>query len=818
MQRQASLLGTISLLFLSTLFPVYVNLIAKPSPVASPLQNNIVISEFRTRGDDGVYDEFIELFNPTGAQIDIGGWFIMVSAGCSTSTSSLITITPSTKLAPGQHYMLASETASVPSSDQTWSSSPASTLWDNGGIALFDPAQVQPIDSVGMCATTLYVEGDFLFPLTSSLNRSYERLPGGNLGNCVDTDDNRDDFQLVQPGNPQSASDSFTTSCIPSVPTLTYTNTYTPLPPENLVISEFRTRGTNGEDDEFIEIFNPSPDSVQLGGWQVWRSSGCGMATSQLFSFPENVWLPPGHHFLAASVDASISISPDLVYLSDLYDTGGFALINRSGKIIDQVGMCTTTKYHEGTPLEPLVENLDQSFERKLGGTEASCYDTGDNTRDFSRRAPGLPQNLDSPPVFCPGILTSTPVFTPTYPGNATHIVISEFRTRGFNGPSDELIELYNPTGSILTVGGWTIKKSSGCGSTISSLVTITTGMFLLPGQHYLLLSSITSSLSGADQVFSPGIDDDGGIAVLNTSNIIVDQVGMCATTAYREGAILDPMFGNIHQSYERKLGGPTSCQDTNNNLYDFFWASSSTPQNRLSPIVPCMGVLTETMTFTPTKSRTPTRTKSATPTFYPGVVVINEYLPRPASDWNGSGEANSRDEFIELMNMGVTEINIKNWKLDDMADGGSDPYTLPDLILSPLQIVRFYASETGISLSDGGDSVRLLKPDGRTADSHNYTIVTVSDQSWCRLPDGSGGWVFNCRPTPGRPNIVLEVDSGPPVVPGAGYQKACFLPDTAPQAIWLAECRFSGLQVWKYYYDLELWIKTGSKWGLFVK
>jgi len=230
------------------------------------------------------------------------------------------------------------------------------------------------------------------------------------------------------------------------------------------------------------------------------------------------------------------------------------------------------------------------------------------------------------------------------------------------------------------------------------------------------------------------------------------------------------------------------------------------------------MGVLTETMTFTPTKSRTPTRTKSATPTFYPGVVVINEYLPRPASDWNGSGEANSRDEFIELMNMGVTEINIKNWKLDDMADGGSDPYTLPDLILSPLQIVRFYASETGISLSDGGDSVRLLKPDGRTADSHNYTIVTVSDQSWCRLPDGSGGWVFNCRPTPGRPNIVLEVDSGPPVVPGAGYQKACFLPDTAPQAIWLAECRFSGLQVWKYYYDLELWIKTGSKWGLFVK
>jgi len=39
-------------------------------------QDNIVISEFRTRGPNGGYDEFIEIFNPTNSQINIGNWEI----------------------------------------------------------------------------------------------------------------------------------------------------------------------------------------------------------------------------------------------------------------------------------------------------------------------------------------------------------------------------------------------------------------------------------------------------------------------------------------------------------------------------------------------------------------------------------------------------------------------------------------------------------------------------------------------------------------------------------------------------------------------
>jgi hypothetical protein len=308
----------------------------------------------------------------------------------------------------------------------------------------------------------------------------------------------------------------------------------------------------------------------------------------------------------------------------------------------------------------------------------------------------------------------------------------------------------------------------------------------------------------------------------------------------YREGSSLPPLPGDLDQGYERNLGGESgSCTDSGDNLADFSLIAPDVPQNLDSPLTPCAGVSTSTPTTTPTSTstltktptqvtiiptrtftRTPTNTRTPTafPTALPGNVVINEYLPRPASDWNGNGEANSRDEYIELINMGTTAINLQGWKLDDVADSGSSPYTLPSLILPPYGIALYYASETGISLSDGGDTVRLLKPDGRTADLHNYAVVAASDRTWCRLPDGNGAWAFVCRPTPGRPNSLTESGRGDPNEDRPAVRTNCLLPDTIPQAFWLAECGSSGGGIWQRMVDQELWLEKRWKWDVFVE
>jgi predicted extracellular nuclease len=165
------------------------------------------------------------------------------------------------------------------------------------------------------------------------------------------------------------------------------------------------------------------------------------------------------------------------------------------------------------------------------------------------------------------------------------NVVISEFRTRGANGGNDEFIELYNASAAPVTVGGWLIKASNASG-TVGTRVTISAGVTLNPGCHYLATNSATSAgpYSGAargDQTYGTGVGDDGGIALTLVDGTIVDQVGMSAGSAFKEGTVL-ANFGSANtpdRSYERKPAG-VNTQDTGNNAADFALASPSNPQN----------------------------------------------------------------------------------------------------------------------------------------------------------------------------------------------------------------------------------------------
>jgi hypothetical protein len=632
------------------------------------------------------------------------------------------------------------------------------------------------------------------------------------------------------------------------------TATPTPTAPSHLVISEFRSRGLNGtgSDDEFVELYNPTGAAVNIGGWTIRKSSGCGTTISTLVTITSGTTLLPGQHFLAASNSNSSLTGADQTFSPSIADNGGVALLDSSGMVVDQAGMCASTLFREGAFLTPLAGTSDQSYEREPGGNTA-CYDTDDNANDFALISPANPQNLASPAVMCSGVLTAMPtstasqtpmptlsptaadtstptqtatvttMSTPTASMTATptpvapdHLVISEFRSRGPNGTDDEFVELYNPTGAAANIGGWSIKRSSSCGTTIYNLVTIASNVILQPGQHFLAASSSNSSLTGADQTFSPAIADDGGVALVNLSGTIVDQAGMCISTQYREGANLIPLSGTTNQSYERRPGGDTACYDTDNNAGDFALLSPANPQNLASPAVMCFGVPISTPIFTPTP--TPTRTATPLPTAYPSTVVINEFLPHPRSDWNEDGVANTGDEYIELINMGVDSINLKGWKLDD-GDGGSSPFTLPDLTLLPRQIVHFYGSQTGISLSDGGDTVRLINPDGRTADIVNYPVVKTANQTWCRLPDGNGAWGFVCYPTPERPNtLVNSATASPGAGPVTEEDSVCPLADTVPQPVRLVECEGFGSGVWDSLREEQFWLQSRWKWDVFVE
>jgi hypothetical protein len=139
---------------------------------------------------------------------------------------------------------------------------------------------------------------------------------------------------------------------------------------------------------------------------------------------------------------------------------------------------------------------------------------------------------------------------------------------------------------------------------------------------------------------------------------------------------------------------------------------------------------------------------------------------------------------------------------------------------MEPGQILVFFHSESGIQLSDGGGTVRLVKPDGHTADIYTYPPLNTADRTWCRLPDRNHGTLtFACQPSPGRPNIPFN-----PILPTAGATPTtggltdCGLADTIPPAVTTSECGGLGAGIWNGWSENQFWLPVRWKWNVFVE
>jgi DNA/RNA endonuclease YhcR with UshA esterase domain len=156
--------------------------------------------------------------------------------------------------------------------------------------------------------------------------------------------------------------------------------------------------------------------------------------------------------------------------------------------------------------------------------------------------------------------------------------------------------------------------------------------------------------------------------------------------------------------------------------------------------------------------------------------VLLNEFLPAPHStDWDGDGTADYNDEWIEVYNAGPAVVGLGGWQLDDVAEGGSGPYTIPaDAVSSPAYgvippggFLVFFKKDSGVSLDNDGDWVRLLRPDGTVADETHYTHSPGYDRSFSRTVDGGGHWTADYAVTLGAPNHAAPSPPPPPPPPG---------------------------------------------------
>ena len=146
-----------------------------------------------------------------------------------------------------------------------------------------------------------------------------------------------------------------------------------------------------------------------------------------------------------------------------------------------------------------------------------------------------------------------------------------------------------------------------------------------------------------------------------------------------------------------------------------------------------------------------------------PDIVLLNEVLSSPRDvDWDGDGEANATDEWVELYNPGLLPIALAGWQLSDTSAGPS--YTIPPGTVLPADgFLVLYRRETRLALNTSNETVTLHRPDGSIADAFHYDRFAGWDQSWCRTEDGAGTWMSECEATPGGPNRLRPAAPPPP-------------------------------------------------------
>ncbi|MCP3142740.1 lamin tail domain-containing protein [Pyxidicoccus xibeiensis] len=195
---------------------------------AYPVANHVVISEFSGRGAGTATtvqtDEFIELYNPTSAAVNIGGWLVQYKSATGSSYASIATIPPNTFIRAHGYYLLAhTHYTGSATPDLTYSQDTSASTTGGGhvriGPGLTASVSDVPVDRLAY-GTGNQPEGT-VGPFHPAAGGSLERkalpsstattMEGGSdslRGNGADTDNNATDFIVRTVRQPQSSTSS----------------------------------------------------------------------------------------------------------------------------------------------------------------------------------------------------------------------------------------------------------------------------------------------------------------------------------------------------------------------------------------------------------------------------------------------------------------------------------------------------------------------------------------------------------------------------------------------------------------------------------
>lgn len=503
-----------------------------------------------------------------------------------------------------------------------------------------------------------------------------------------------------------------------------------------VVISEFRTVGPSGGNDEFIELYNLSNSPVDISGWTI-RGSNNAAGVSIRLTVTASTSIPAHGHFLATNSAASGysgSVPGNQTYTTGITNDGGIALFNAAATIVDQVGMSTGSAYKEGTVLTPLTTNTNRGYERKPGGASGGTQDTDNNSSDFQLLTPSDPQNLASPPTppvnqaiipTCPnpptttqGTATFSSVSATDSDGTVINAIITSAAVTGITldsvtpaagvgGTASATLNVANTTsaGTHNVTIQWS-NNDSPTAQTANCIVVVTVN----PPNQAIVPScpaSLTTTQGTATSAGVSATDPDGTVTGATITSAPVAGISLDAFTP--AGGVGGTASATLNVANTTAVGNYNVTIQYSNN-------DSPTPQTANCTVAVSV----------------------QTPPPPAGSVVISQV-------YGGGGNAGAtlRYDFIEIINHTGAPIDLTGWSVQYVSSTGTGTWAVTPLNGFTLQPGQYYliqeASGANTSAADLPTpntigSIPMGATAGKVALVSNTTALTGSG-----CPFGSG-------------------------------------------------------------------------------
>ncbi|MDP4038750.1 MAG: lamin tail domain-containing protein [bacterium] len=336
--------------FFGLLIAIFLNFL--PGKIAYAAESGILFSEVSMGSSTNASDEFIELFNSSGSDIDLSGWQISYKSATGTTWYKKAVIENGKVLAPNSYYLA----ATLVEADTKMSSG----LSQTGG-------NIRITDTKGNIADQLaWGNGDK--PLIQSAlapiaGESLQRIYNTNGLGLQNTVNNFNDFEISSLPTPDKPPQFNPNN--ENEDQLSNNNTY-----PNLMITEIFPDPASPQtdsNDEFIEIYNPNNFDVNLKSWSLRDNS------NNIYAFADQI-IGANLYLVISSKDTSISLNNDGDIIS---------LFNPLGQAVDQTA--DYGKAEEGLSWGLTTQGWGWTVAPTPGTTNSALYVKGEESANSAK-------------------------------------------------------------------------------------------------------------------------------------------------------------------------------------------------------------------------------------------------------------------------------------------------------------------------------------------------------------------------------------------------------------------------------------------------